>query len=131
MVAIALLAGSDTMLSTLSFLACWLPIATSASLNDVTGFIFNNGVTEQRELGAQLDVSDLRVLLDTSRRDRSSSLGHFDDARMWSLNQLNGGQSKILSCLGSDATTQMLITWDGISLDQCEVDALDLHVLRD
>lgn len=131
MVAIALLAGSDTMLSTLSFLACWLPIATSASLNDVTGFIFNNGVTEQRELGAQLDVSDLRVLLDTSRRDRSSSLGHFDDARIWSLNQLNGGQSKILSCLGSDATTQMLITWDGISLDQCEVDALDLHVLRD
>lgn len=131
MVAIALLAGSDTMLSTLSFLACWLPIATSASLNDVTGFIFNNGVTEQRELGAQLDVSDLRVLLDTSRRDRSSSLGHFDDARIWSLNQLNGGQSKILSCLGSNATTQMLITWDGISLDQCEVDALDLHVLRD
>ncbi|KAI5307339.1 hypothetical protein KEM56_006935 [Ascosphaera pollenicola] len=110
------------MHSLLPFLTCWLPIAAGASVHDATGFIFEYDASGQRELGVQVGVNDLRRFIDGKLRGPLSPLGRIDETIIRSYDQLNGGQSRILNGLNSEPATQVLITWEGASLDHSIAD---------
>ncbi|KAI5283109.1 hypothetical protein KEM54_002403 [Ascosphaera aggregata] len=96
---------------------CWLPIAAGTSMHDAGLFVFRYGSTSRHQVDDCLNVGDVRKFIDSRLRDQSTVLGQVDEKLVQGLDYLNGGHSRVLGGTETQLADDLLVVWEGVSLD--------------